>query len=258
MADLVYEKKNSTVIATLNRPAQLNALNKGIFESLKSMLDVLETDKSVRALVITGAGEKAFCVGADLKERQGMNEKDILNRMEFVHSLYLRMELLPFPVIAAINGICLGGGLELALTCDFRVASQSATVGFPEVDLAIIPGNGGTQRMARVVGMPKALEWIMLAKKGTAEEGLAAGFITRVVPNDSALDAALTLAHKLEGAGPIALRQAKLAIRSGYDKTIAEAVQWEVECYRACLYSKDRVEGLKAFSEKRKAEYRGE
>ena len=186
-----------------------------------------------------------------------MNEKDILGRMEFVHSLYLRIERLGCPTIAAINGICLGGGLELALACDLRVAAQNSSLGFPEVELAIMPGNGGTQRLARVVGMARALEWILLAKRTNAEEALAAGVVHRVVPPGQALAAAQEWAEKMGGAGPLGLRQAKLAIRGGFDKAIDEGVRFETECYRQCLYSKDRLEGLAAFAEKRKPEYQG-
>src|SRR4051812_15365362 len=117
-SELVYRREAGLISATLNRPGQMNALNKDLFDELQRLLDVLETDKTVRVLILTGAGEKAFCVGADLKERQGMNEKDVILRLEFVHKLYVRLERLPFPVIAAINGIALGGGLELALACD--------------------------------------------------------------------------------------------------------------------------------------------
>ncbi len=255
---LAVRRDGGIVIATINRPDKMNALNKDYFDELKRLVDVLETDKTARALIITGAGEKAFCVGADLKERQGMNEKDVLVRLDFVRNLGLRLERIPVPVIAAINGSALGGGLELALTCDLRVAAENATLGLPEVDLGIIPGNGGTQRLARVVGLPKALELVLLAKRLTAAEALHIGLVNVVVPTGQALNQAMTWATKISEAGPIAIRQAKSAVRLGYERILEEGLSLEIELYKACLYSKDRLEGLKAFSEKRKAVYRGE
>lgn len=253
--DLIVKREDTTVIATLNRPGQLNALDKDIFDELESLMDVLETDKTVRCMIITGSGEKAFCVGADLKERLGMNEKDIVVRMDFVHKLYRRMEKAPFPVIAAINGVCLGGGLELALACDIRVASGNAVFGFPEVDLAIIPGNGGTQRLSRVVGLARALELTLTAKRLTAEEAYRIGLVHQVTAEGKVLGLAKQLTTKMQESGPIAIRQAKYAIHAGYERAIDEALQVELEAYRPCLSSKDRLEGLKAFLEKRKPVY---
>lgn len=244
--------------ATLNRPGQLNAINKEILEALKSLVDVLETDRSVRVLVITGSGEKAFCVGADLKERQGMNEKDILLRMDSVHKLYLRIERLPIPVIAALNGLALGGGLELALTADLRIADAHATFGFPEVELGIIPGNGGTQRLTRIVGIAKALELILLSERVTATEAKACGLVQTVVEAGKLREGLDLWISKLLEVGPVALRQAKLAIRRGIDRSLEEGLAVEVEAYKDVLYSKDRFEGLRAFLEKRKPVYRGE
>ena len=255
--DLMTKREGGLLVATLNRPGQMNALNKDLFEDLKRLIDVLETDKTVRALILTGSGEKAFCVGADLKERQGMNEKDILVRLDFVHKLYTRMESLPYPVIAAMNGIALGGGMEIALACDFRIAAKNVMMGFPEVELAIIPGNGGTQRLASLVGVNKAMELILLAKRMTAEEALSYGIVNQVVPEGKALDEAKVWAQKMMEAGPVAIRQAKLAIRGGQERPLDQGLMWELERYKECLYTKDRLEGLKAFSEKRKPVYTG-
>jgi len=256
--DLWVRREAGMVIATLNRPERLNALNKDLFDDLKHLVDVLETDKTSKALILTGSGEKAFCVGADLKERQGMNEKDILLRLEFVKQLYLRLERLPIPAIAAINGIALGGGLELALACDLRVAAESATLGLPEVELAIIPGSGGTQRLSRVVGMSRALELILLAKRLTGSEALYYGLVNTVVSSSQCLAQAISWASKISESGPIAVRQAKMAIRLGSEKSLEQGLNLEIETYKQCLYSKDRLEGLKAFVEKRKPVYRGE
>jgi enoyl-CoA hydratase/carnithine racemase len=258
VGSLVTRREGSVVIATLNRPDKMNALNKDLFEELKSMLDVLETDKTARLLIVTGGGDKAFSGGADLKERQGMSDKDILVRADYVNKLYARLERLAFPVIAAIGGVALGAGLELALACDLRVASSTALFGFPEVELGIIPGNGGTQRLPRIVGIARALELVLLAKKISAQEAHAMGLIHHVVPPGQALSEALTLGNKILDAGPIAIRQAKYAIRMGMDRTLEQGLQVEFEAYRPCLVSKDRHEGVKAFVEKRKPAYKGE
>jgi len=256
--ELLVKRDSGIVIATLNRPDKMNALNKDMFDAIKSLIDVLETDKTARVLILTSAGDKAFCVGADLKERQGMNEKDITLRMEYVRNLYLRLERLPQPVIAAINATALGGGLELALTADLRVAAENATFGFPETDLAIIPGNGGTQRLPRMIGIQNTMEMILLAKRISAGQAMDYGIVNTVVAQGQALSHAMTWATKMCEAGPIAIRSAKAAIRGGLERSYEHALQYELECYKACLYSKDRTEGLKAFAEKRKPEYRGE
>ncbi len=257
VSNVVVRREGAVVTATVNRPDKLNALNKEVFDELKSLVDVLETDKTARALILTGAGEKAFCVGADLKERQGMNEKSILARFDFVHALYQRMEKLPFPVIAAIGGAALGGGLELALAADLRVASDNAVMGLPETDLAIIPGNGGTQRLSRVIGMAKTLELVLLARRLSAQEALDLGLIHALVAPGYAVSHAKQWAMKISEAGPLAIRQAKIAVRQGIEQPLAKALAFEVECYRPLIQSKDRIEGMKAFLEKRKPIYTG-
>lgn len=240
----------------LNRPDKLNALNKDLLEDLERQIDLVQSDSCARALIIAGSGEKAFSVGADLKERQGMNEKDVLVRFELVRQVFGRLDYLPVLTIAAINGIALGGGLELALCCDLRVAQATAVMGFPEVELAIIPGAGGTQRLSRLIGPMKAIECICLAKRLSAVEAHSLGIVSCVA--DDAVAQAKNLALRILEMGPIAVRQAKLAIKKGLEMPLPEALKFEIECYKPCLYSKDRVEGIKAFSERRKHEYRGE
>jgi enoyl-CoA hydratase/carnithine racemase len=188
-----------------------------------------------------------------------MNEKDILLRLEMVRHLYLRLERLSIPVIAAINGIALGGGFELALVCDLRIAAETVTLGLPEVELAIIPGSGGTQRLPRIVGVTKAMELILLCKRISASEALNLGIVNAVTPVGQSLSHSITWANKMvESAGPIAVRQAKASIRLGLEKNLEEGLQIETEAYKACLYSKDRLEGIKAFVEKRKPTFRGD
>ncbi len=256
--NVVLRREGPVVIVTLNRPDKMNALNKEILEEFKKLIDVLETDRTARVIVLTATGDKAFCVGADLKERQGMNEKDVLLRLEMVRTLYLRWERLTIPSIAALNGVALGGGLELALVCDLRLAADHIQVGLPETELAIIPGNGGTQRLSRTIGMSRAMEMVLLAKRLSALEAYQWGIVNKISPLSQLMKEAMSWAHKISEAGPIAIQQAKKAIQRGRERNWEEALQWEVECYKPCLYSKDRLEGLKAFTEKRKPAYQGE
>jgi len=255
---ILIKKEGPVATLIMNRADKLNVLNKEMFEGLKAMIDVVESDKAVRILIITGAGEKAFCVGADLKECQGMSAKEILSRFEFFNQLYHKIEKLSIPVIAAMQGSAFGGGLELALACDLRVLAENAQVGLPEVDLAIIPGNGGTQRLTRVIGFSKALELIMLARRIGAKEALDCGLVHAVVPAEYVISHAKTWVNRILEVGPLALKQAKLAIRGGMHLSMEEALKWETQCYKALIPSKDRLEGMKAFLEKRKPEYRGE
>ncbi len=256
-SELITKREPGVIVATICREERLNALNKNIYEELNHLVALLKTDKATRVLIITGLG-KAFSVGADLKERQGMNEKDILLRLGFVREVYRCLEMLPQIVIAAINGIALGGGLELALCCDLRIASENAVVGLPEVELAIIPGTGGTQRLPRIVGIAKSLELILLAKRVSAREALGIGLVNAVVGVGQSLNEARNFASKICEAGPLSTREVKNAIRKGMNNNLEVGLQVEAESYRTVLYSKDRLEGLKAFSEKRKPVYRGE
>lgn len=255
---VLVKREGSMAIATLNRPDKLNAINRDMLEELTAFLDVIQTDKTVRSIIITAAGDKAFCVGADLKERQAMTEKDILQRFDQVHKLYMRLETLRVPVIAAVNGAALGGGLELALACDFRILANSAMVGLPEVSLAIIPGNGGTQRLARIVGMSKALEWVLFAKRLNAKEALDAGLVTQTADAADCLPNAKAMAEALQEMGPLALGAAKKAIRQGMELPMQKALELETECYKSLISSKDRKEGIVAFLNKKKPIYTGE
>lgn len=255
---VLVKRENALAIATLNRPDKLNAINRDMLEEFVAFLDVIETDKTVRTIILTAAGDKAFCVGADLKERQGMTEKDILQRFDQVHKLYTRLENLRVPVIAAINGAALGGGLELALACDFRILSRNSVVGLPEVSLAIIPGNGGTQRLARLVGMSKAMEFVMFGKRLSAEEALHHGLAHKLVSDGLPLNEAKNWAAQLGDMGPLALAAAKKAIRKGIELPLAKGLELETECYKSLLSSKDRKEGIAAFLAKRKPVYTGE
>ena len=218
----------------------------------------LHFDKEVRVVILTGTGEKAFCAGADLKERENMSMSDVRYYIRTIRDTFTDIENLPMPVICAINGVALGGGLELALACDIRLASPNATLGLTEVTLGIIPGGGGTQRLPRLIGRGKAKEMLFLGLKLTAQEALEIGLINQIAPEGKLLDVALEMAEKIVNNPPIAVQQAKIAINMGMDGSIATGLEIESEAYEICIPTKDRLEALAAFKEKRKPVFKGE
>jgi enoyl-CoA hydratase/carnithine racemase len=208
-------------------------------------------------LIITGAGDRAFCAGADLKERLAMSEGEVRRFLSAIRRLFIKIEELPLPVLAAINGVSLGGGTELALACDLRVAVAHATMGLTETRLAIIPGAGGTQRLPRLVGTALAKELIFTGRKLTAQEGLSMGLVNRIFASEELMDGCLELAGEISKGGPIALAQAKFAINKGQDVELQTGLTIEASAYEICIPTEDRIEGLKAFQEKRKPIYKG-
>jgi enoyl-CoA hydratase/carnithine racemase len=208
-------------------------------------------------LIITGAGDRAFCAGADLKERLAMSEGEVRRFLSAIRRLFIKIEELPLPVLAAINGVSLGGGTELALACDLRVAVAHATMGLTETRLAIIPGAGGTQRLPRLVGTALAKELIFTGRKLTAQEGQSMGLVNRIFASEELMDGCLELAGEISKGGPIALAQAKFAINKGQDVELQTGLTIEASAYEICIPTEDRIEGLKAFQEKRKPIYKG-
>ena len=255
---VVVDHRGPAAVLTLNRPERANALSRDALLAIGRLARELSADPSVRAVVVTGAGEKAFCAGADLKERQGFTDEDVRHQL----GLY-RLELGALadctkPVVAAINGACLGGGLELALACDLRVATLTAVFALPETTLGIIPGAGGTQRLPRVVGEARAKEMILLGRRISADEALAWGLLNRLAPiGVSVVDDALAmLAPVLEGA-PIAQAAALRAIDAAFDVALARGLELERAYYDETLRSDDRREALTAFAEKRRPVFAG-
>jgi len=228
-----------------------------MLRELELAVDDVHSSEDLRVLIITGAGERAFCAGADLKERLTMSEDEVRSFLSTIRRLFAKIEELPLPVIAAINGVSLGGGTELALACDLRVASTSASMGLTETRLAIIPGAGGTQRLPRLVGTARAKELIFTGRKLTAQEGLSIGLVNRIVASDELMDGCLELVVDISKGGPIALAQAKFAINKGQDVELQTGLAIEASAYEACIPTEDRIEGLKAFKEKRKPVYKG-
>ncbi len=255
---IVTEQRGALMIWTINRPDRMNALSRATVRKLGELAREAATDDSIRAIILTGAGDRAFCAGADLKERRSMNVEDVRDFLGLYRAAFDAIDRLPKPTIAAINGVAFGGGLEVALACDLRVMTSGAKVGLTEVSLAIIPGAGGTQRLTRIVGIAKAKELILLARRLQAEEALSLGIVNRVAEEgQTALDCALQLAAPFEGAAPIAVAAALEALDAAADLSLDAGLIHERRCYERTLASEDRLEALAAFKEKRPPVYRG-
>lgn len=257
--NLLVANEGAIRILTINRPDQLNALNRATIDELDRALTEAETDRSVRVLIITGSGPKAFVAGADIKEFAHFSVEEGKALSADGHDkLFTHVERLNKPVIAAVNGFALGGGLELAMSCHFRVASDNAKLGLPEVGLGVIPGYGGTQRLAQLVGKGKAMEMILLGSAGMvpAAEALQWGLVNHVVPADQLMSTCLELAGKIAKNSPTALGAAIRAVNAGYEPG-ANGLQREIEEFGKCFGTADFKEGTGAFMEKRKAEFKG-
>jgi enoyl-CoA hydratase/carnithine racemase len=254
---LLVGRQGSAVWLTLHRPLAANALSRALVVALRQELARLVSEPGLTAVVIMGEAGKAFCAGADLKERLGMTLAETRSFLDDLGGLTLDIEAFPRPVIAALSGAALGGGLEIALACDLRLAAESASMGLSEVRLGIIPGAGGTQRLARLCGVAAAKDLIMTARRIDAATALALGLVSRVVPDLELRDAVVRLCDELAAAGPLALAQAKRAVDEGFGKPMGEALAIERRCYEVVLASDDRNEGLRAFAEKRPPRYLG-
>ncbi|HZH60103.1 MAG TPA: enoyl-CoA hydratase [Metabacillus sp.] len=243
---------------TLTRPNAANSLSMQMVSELDSTLHEIKLDSALRCVIISGQGRKAFCAGADLKERALMNEAEVRQTLDCIRQMIEHVVSLPLPVIAAINGAALGGGTELALACDVRIASDHAIFGLTETSLGIIPGAGGTQRLPRLIGMGRAKELIFTARKITAQEALKIGLVEDVVSADSLEAEAIHLAKQIVKNAPIAVSQAKFAIDKGIEVDIQTGLAIERKAYELTIPTKDRQEGLQAFKEKRPPTYKGE
>jgi enoyl-CoA hydratase len=254
---IVYELADGVATITLNRPDVLNAMNNAMRTELLELFAGLRSDEAVRAVVVTGAGERAFCAGADIREflepPVPTRFREERKRLDFRRE----MDRCPQPIIAAIRGFALGGGLELALACDIRIAAEDAQLGLTEINLAIIPGGGGTQRLPRLVGRGKALEMILTGMRIPASEALRIGLVERVVPVAELLPAAQALAKSIAEKAPIALRYAKEAVVSGLELPLADGLRVENDLATLLRTTEDRVEGARAFVEKRKPKWSG-
>jgi enoyl-CoA hydratase/carnithine racemase len=243
---------------TLNRPEVMHAINRDLVRALAKHVEAIRLDPGVRVVIVTGSGAKAFCAGADLKERSTLTPQQVEVFLLSLRRVFNAIELLPQPVIAAINGAAFGGGLELALAADIRLAADSAVMGLTETRLAIIPGGGGTQRLPRLIGKGKAKELIFTGKRIGAAEALAIGLVNQACPRDRLADETLKMAVEIAQAGPVAVRQAKFAIDAGLESDLQTGLSIEAHAYQVCIPTADRLEGLAAFREKRKPVYKGQ
>ncbi|GGH77719.1 enoyl-CoA hydratase/carnithine racemase [Pullulanibacillus pueri] len=258
MNTVSFEIKEDMIgLLTLNRPEAANAFSTELLSDLNNVIDQVEHLTDLRVLILTGSGNKAFCAGADLKERASMNEKETVQAVRRIKQTLSRIEALPLPTLAAINGAAFGGGLELALACDLRYATEHAKMGLTETSLGIIPGAGGTQRLSRLIGIGKAKALIFTAKRLTSTEAQTMGLLEGVFTHQEFFPRILAVAQAISKNGPIAIRQAKKAIALGFDTDLHTGLQIEELCYLATIPTQDRLEGLAAFKEKRHPHYQG-
>lgn len=245
-------------VITLNRPEAANALSLQMLKELEQTIEIIDKDDDIYCTIITGQGEKAFCAGADLKERRNMTDVEVIQTVLEIGKVIRRIEVMRMPVIAALNGAAYGGGLELALACDLRLAADHIKLGLTETSLAIIPGAGGTQRLPRLIGPGQAKRLIFMGKAIDASEAGSIGLVEDIVEKAVLSDHALSLASAIAANGPLALEQAKTAINQGLETDLITGLELEHTCYKKTIPTKDRIEGLLAFKEKRKPIYKGE
>lgn len=249
--------EGSIGLITLLRPEAANAMSVQLLRELSDTLDQINGDPTVRVVLLTGAGEKAFCAGADLKERKGMSDRQVKQIVQLIGATVAKVETLAQPVIAVLNGVAFGGGLELALACDLRVAAAHVKLGLTETSLGIIPGAGGTQRLPRLIGLGKAKELIYTARRLNAEEAKNYGIVEYVHEAGEIMERAQQLALEMAKNAPLSLVQAKVAMNQGVEVDLATGLKIESLAYSALIPTEDRLEGLLAFQEKRAPQYSG-
>jgi enoyl-CoA hydratase len=253
-SNILVDRVGAVAVLTLNRPKVLNALNRATMDEVVEALDALDRDDDVRCTVLTGSG-RAFAAGADVTEMAGATPVEMLTGYRFQQ--WERIRRVAKPIIAAINGFALGGGCELAMLCDIIVAGESARLGQPEINLGLIPGAGGTQRLTRAVGKARAMELILTGRALTAAEALAIGVVTRVVPDEVVVDEAKAIAATIAQKPPIAVRLAKQAILKAFDTTLEAGLDFERNAFYLLFSTEDRAEGIQAFLDKRAPTFRG-
>ena len=254
MTNILLEKKGLYAVATINRPKALNALNSEVLSDLDELVQTVSADADIRALVITGSGEKAFVAGADIGEMSTLTPEEGEAFGKHGNDVFRKLETLPIPTIAAVNGFALGGGCELSMSCDIRICADTAVFGQPEAGLGITPGFGGTQRLARLVGPGMAKQMIYTAKNIKADEAYRIGLVNAVYPLDELMPAAEKMAETIAKNAPIAVRACKKAINEGLEVEMDDAVVIEEKLFGSCFKTADQIEGMSAFLEKRKHE----
>lgn len=255
--NILLEKKEDIAILTINRPKVLNALNEETLREMDEALNQLASDDEIKAVIITGAGEKAFVAGADIAFMQNLTPMEARKFSRLGQSVFSKIENLPKPVIAAVNGFALGGGCELAMACDIRIASQTAKFGQPEVNLGLIAGFGGTQRLTRLVGPGRAKEILFTADMYDADSAFRMGLVNHVVAPEELMNFCTNMAKKIASRGPIAVQLSKEAVNEGLEMDLEKAFIHEANLFAAVFTTEDRDEGISAFLSKRKPEFKG-
>ncbi len=257
--ELVSTRRDGDLLwITIERPQVMNCLSFPTLRRFRTLLEEVAQDLTVRCVLITGAGEKAFCAGADLKERKSMSPERVSDFLRNIRALMSDVDGMPQPTIAVVNGFAFGGGTELMLSCDLRVAAEHASFGLTETTLAIIPGAGGTQRLPRLIGKSRAKDLILTGRRIGAQEALQMGLVNRVASSGQLEQIASELAASISANGPVAVRAAKAAIDQGCELAIREGLEVEASCYQRVLPTADRLEALAAFAQKRKPLFKGE
>lgn len=257
MGTVLYRIKNNIAYVTINRESSLNSFNYEVLRQLQELTNKIHLDAEVRAVIITGAGLKAFSAGADLKERKTLTDHEVHRNVKAIRDVFNSISKLPQPTIAAVNGYAFGGGFELMIACDFSIVVEGANMGLTETSWAIIPGAGGTQRLPRLVGEMKAKELILTAKKMDAAEAFHLGIVLEVVQQGELIAACEQLAARIMKNGPLAVKQAKYAISQGMNTDLQTGLEIEAKAYELIIPTEDRLEALQAFNEKRNPEFKG-
>ncbi len=252
---IIVSREGPIGVITLNRPEALNALNMKMVNELREALTEFEADDAVRCVVITGS-ERAFSAGADIKEMADMTAVQMTMTGHFF-PLWDKVGRFPKPIVGALSGFVLGGGLELAMGCDVLIASETTQLGQPEIDIGVMPGGGGTQRLTRAVGKSKAMEMILTGKRIGAEEARSLGLVSRVVPKEAYLTEAMKVAGEIATKSPVAVRLAKMAVNKAFEMGLTDGLDFERELFYLLFASEDKKEGMNAFMEKRKPEFKG-
>ena len=255
--NIIYQVEEGIATITFNRPKALNALNAALLGELSDALDKIAADEDVRVLILTGSGDKAFVAGADITELATFNSLSAKSFVTFGQSVLDKLQKLPIIVIAAVNGFALGGGTEIAIACDFIYASENAKFGQPEINLGLIPGFGGTQRLPRLIGTNMAKELIFTGKMVSAAEGNQVGLVNKVVAPEALIDEVMKVAKEIAAKGKVSLRAAKQAINNGINTDLATGLKIEIDAFALSYSSTDAKEGTSAFLEKRKPDFTG-
>ena len=256
-ANLLYENQDGIAVITMNRPKALNALNQETLDELNQVADMLAKDSTVQVVILTGSGDKAFVAGADIAQMQSMSAMEGRNFGKLGQVVFNKLENLPQPVIAAVNGFALGGGCELAMACDIRIASEKAKFGQPEVTLGITPGFAGTQRLPRLVGKGRAKQLLYTGDVIDAQEAYRIGLVNVVAPAEELMATAKVMAQKIQSRAAVAVQLCKAAVNEGLDTDLETGTAYEAEVFGLCFATADQKEGMAAFTEKRKAQFTG-